>query len=131
MKLRNFVVLVTLLGLSACFGTPQKKVTVVRPAWIDEPGRGVSAAAAFHVRGDQAQEELATSRARDEYAKRYGVVVSSEQATSQLVVGGRVSSISAKDIHEEVKQKEVKATVKAKWKDPETGMLWIWLVPAE
>ena len=102
-----------------------------RPAWINDPGEGVSASAGFHVRGGQAQEELAITRARDEFAKRYGVVVSSEHLTSQLVVGERVSSVSAKDIHEEVNQKEVKATVRAKWKEPDTGVLWIWLVPAK
>lgn len=101
-----------------------------RPAWINDPGEGVSAAAGFHVRGTQAQEELAITRARDEFAKRYGVNISSEQATSQIVVGDRMSSVSARDIREEVQQKEVKATVRAKWNDPNTGMLWVWLVPA-
>ena len=102
-----------------------------RPAWINDPGDGVSASAGFHVRGVQAQEELAITRARDEFAKRYGVVVSSEQSTQQLVVGERASSVSAKDIREEVNQKEVKATVRAKWKEPGTGVLWVWLVPAK
>jgi hypothetical protein len=101
-----------------------------RPAWINDPGEGVSASAGFHVRGEQAQEELAITRARDEYAKRYGVVVSSEHSTSQYVVGERASSVSEKEIREEVNQIEVKASVRAKWKDPDSGMLWIWLVPA-
>jgi hypothetical protein len=118
--------------LSACGGVgPNKAKGEPRPVWINEPGDGVSASAGFHVRGAQAQEELAVSRAREEFAKRYGVKVSSEAATSQLVVGDRMSSVSAKDIHEEVENKEVKATVKAKWRDPETDVLWIWLVPAK
>lgn len=102
-----------------------------RPDWINNPAAGVSASAGFHVRGERAQEELAITRARDEYAKRYGVVISSEHLTSQLVVGDRVSSVSAKEIREEVNQKEVMATVKAKWKDPDNGTLWVWLVPAD
>ncbi len=102
-----------------------------KPVWINNPGEGVSASAGFHVRGAQAQEELAVTRARDEYAKRYGVKVSSESATSQVVTGDRMSSVSTKDIHEEVDHKEGKATVKAKWRDPDTDVLWIWLVPAK
>lgn len=124
---------ITLLSACSSFGPNNQGDDEAknRPAWINDPGDGVSASAGFHVRGGQAQEELAITRARDEFAKRYGVVVSSEHATSQLVVGERVSSVSAKDIHEEVNQKEVKATVRAKWKEPDTGVLWIWLVPAK
>lgn len=131
--MNKLLLLGALALLSACAGTGKHGPVTgeARPAWINDPGDGVSASAGFHVRGTQAQEELAVSRARDEYAKRYGVKVSSEAATSQIVVGDRMSSVSAKDIHEEVNQKEVKATVRAKWNDPDTGMLWIWLVPAK
>lgn len=130
----NIVVLIAALALlPACAGVaPDAKVKMEnRPAWVNDPGEGVSASAGFHVRGTQAQEELAVTRARDEYAKRYGVTVSSEHSTTQLVVGDRISSVSAKDIREEVRQKEVKATVRAKWNDPATGVLWVWLVPAK
>ncbi len=136
MRLRMIgILLVAVATLSACSSTGLDKSAQAqmesRPAWINDPGEGVSSSAGFHVRGNQAQEELAISRARDEFAKRYGVRVSSEQATSQLVVGGRVSSVSAKDIREEVDHVEVKATVRAKWKDPDSGVLWVWLVPAK
>ena len=134
MKTNLAPLLLAAFVLSACstVGPQQTEPAVsARPAWINDPGEGVSAAAGFHVRGTQAQEELAITRARDEFAKRYGVNISSEQATSQIVVGDRMSSISAKDIREEVQQKEVKATVRAKWNDPNTGMLWVWLVPAK
>lgn len=130
-----FNVFVAMALLSACssFGPNQsaQRDEQNRPTWINDPGDGVSASAGFHVRGTQAQEELAITRARDEYAKRYGVVISSEHLTSQLVVGDRASSVSAKEIREEVNEKEVKASVRAKWRDPSNGMLWIWLVPAK
>jgi hypothetical protein len=125
----NRLLLIAALALLAGCGSVGP--TVSRPAWINDPGDGVSASAGFHVRGAQAQEELAVTRARDEFAKRYGVKVTSEASTSQLVVGERMSSVSAKDIREEVEQKEVKATVRAKWRDPDTDVLWIWLVPAK
>lgn len=132
-SIRNVFLLLAVMLLSACSspGPDRQAQAEARPAWISDPGDGVSSSAGFHVRGNQAQEDLAISRARDEFAKRYGVKVSSEQATSQLVVGGRVSSVSAKDIREEVNQVEVKATVRAKWKEPDTGVLWVWLVPTK
>ena len=120
--------LLTACGNMAANG---KKPDKNRPAWINDPGEGVSASAGFHVRGEQAQQELAISRARDELAKRYGVRISSEQATSQLVVGGRMSSVAAKNIREEVNQIEVKAAVRAKWQDPDSGVLWVWLMPSK
>lgn len=132
MAIHKYLLIAVMALLSACGSVGRDKPSQgARPAWINDPGEGVSAAAGFHVRGAQAQEELAITRARDEFAKRYGVVVSSEHLTSQLVVGDRVSAVSAKDIREEVNRKEVKATVRAKWEEPETGLLWIWLVPAK
>lgn len=116
--------------LAACSSIDASEIKLPRPAWINDPGEGVSASAGFHVRGEQAQQDLAISRARDEFAKRYGVRVSSQQATSQLVVGDRMSSVAAKEIREEVNQIEVKAAVRARWKDPNTGILWVWLMPS-
>jgi hypothetical protein len=101
-----------------------------RPAWINEPGDGVSASAGDHVRGRQAQEELAISRARDEYARRYGVRVSNQMSSEMAVAGGRMSSTSQSNSTQSVDNKEVQAQVKAKWLDKATGALWVWLVPA-
>jgi hypothetical protein len=133
MRLSSTLLILSLTLLTACSsvlsGRASKVDSTARPAWIDDPGEGVSASAMFHVRGGQAQEELAVTRARDEYAKRYGVMINSEHLTETHTVGERTTSSSDKAIREEVTQKEVKATVKAKWKDPETGILWVWLVP--
>lgn len=101
-----------------------------RPAWIDNPGDGVSASATFHVRGKQAQEDLAVMRAREEFAKRYGVKISSDHDVQQTTVNERTSSVSEKSIREEVRDADVKAVVKEKWTDPASGALWIWLVPS-
>ena len=124
----------TLVFLAACAtrnpganGTPEAP----RPGWIENPGNGVSTSAAFHVRGKQAQEELAISRAREEFAKRYGVTISSDHDIAQTTVNDRTSSVSEKSIREEVRDREVKAQVKEKWVDPQTGALWVWLVPSE
>lgn len=101
-----------------------------RPAWIDNPGNGVSASAGMHIRGKVAQEELAIFRAREEYAKRFGVKIEAAQTTATSVASGRSSTVGTQVAHEELKQSDVKAEVKAKWRDPDSDVLWIWLVPS-
>ena len=66
-----------------------------RPAWIDNPGNGVSASAGIHVRGKTAQEELAILRAREEFAKRFGVKIEAAQTTTTTVAGGRSSTVGS------------------------------------
>lgn len=120
------------LALTGCASKPSRPVEdAPRPAWIENPGDGVSASAGYHVRGKQAQEELAISRAREEFAKRYGVTISSDHDIAQTTVNDRTSSVSAKEIREEVRDREVKAQVKEKWWDPASGALWVWLVPSD
>lgn len=102
----------------------------VRPAWIDHPGNGVSASAGMHVRGKAAQEELAILRAREEYAKRFGVKIEASQTMSTTVAGGRSNTVGAHVSHEELRQADVKAEIKAKWRDPNSDVLWVWLVPS-
>ena len=133
-RLLAVAAMVALTALAGCAhrgqSAPAAAAAPARPAWIDNPGDGVSASAGFHVRGKQAQEELAVTRAREEFAKRYGVTISSEHDTVQTTVNDRASSVSEKSIREEVREREVKAQVREKWLDPDTGALWVWLVPA-
>jgi len=114
--------------LSACATAPEP-VPTMRPAWIDHPGEGVSASAAFHVRGFAAQEELAITRAREELAKRQGVKIDSESLTLQRVEAGQQRTVAEKQISETVSGAQIKSSVKAKWLEPETGVLWVWVVP--
>ena len=115
-----------LLTLAGCVNKPAPNPA---PVWVLQPGEGVSASAAFHVKGRQAQEDLAISRAREEFSKRYGVNISSDHMIHQQAANDRQTSISQKDIREEVRGNEVRATVKAKWLDPKSGHLWVWVVP--
>ena len=125
-----------LFTLSCCFFllacTPSGSISNhnSRPDWIDNPGNGVSASAGIHIRGKTAQEELAIHRAREEYAKRFGVKIDSSQTVSTTVAGGRSSTVGAQVSHEELQQVEVRAEVKAKWRDPNSDVLWVWLVPS-
>lgn len=129
-RCRNLLlVMLQALILSACASVVP--VNSERPAWIDNPGNGVSASAGMHVRGRVAQEELAIFRAREEYAKRYGVTIQSAQNISTTVSNGRSSTVGAQVANENTNQSNVKAVVKAKWLDLENDVLWIWLVPSD
>jgi hypothetical protein len=131
MNRSRYAVLGTLfLLLSAC-ATPVKEVGNDRPAWIDNPGNGVSASAGEHVRGKVAQEQLAILRAREEYAKRFGVNIRSAQTVSTMVANGRASTVGVQTAREDSQQVDVKAVVKAKWRDPDSDVLWVWLVPGD
>src|SRR5512145_1435377 len=127
---RTVLVMLTLALLSAC-ATSVKEVGNERPAWIDNPGNGVSASAGMHVRGRAAQEELAILRAREEFAKRFGVSIRSAQTLSTTVAQGRASTFGSQQAQEDSQQVGVKAVVKAKWRDPDSDVLWVWLVPSD
>ena len=123
-----FTVLIVLL-LSACSTNPSVSENI-RPAWINNPGNGVSASAGMNVRGRAAQEELATLRAREEFARRFGVSVNSAQSTDTSVTNGRTYTVGSDSANTNSSQNDIKAVVKAKWLDQERDELWVWLVPA-
>ena len=102
-----------------------------RPSWIDRPEDGVSASAGTHVRGRAAQEDLAILRAREEFAKRFGVNIQSDQIVSTEVSNDIASTVASAVVQESSKQSNIKALVKAKWLDPGADVLWIWLIPAK
>ncbi len=127
---RVLLAMVAALVFTAC-ASGVREAGNGRPAWIDNPGDGVSASAGMHVRGRAAQEELAIMRARVEYAKRFGVNVQSVETLSTTVVNDRASTSASQRAHEESSQSNVRAVVKAKWLDPDTDVLWVWLVPGD
>lgn len=118
------------LLLSACShsGPHPSAVKNDRPDWVDNPGPGVSASAGLHVKGEAAQEALAIARAREHIAYSLAGRVSGEHLTTLAVTNNRASVASDREIRETVKDVEVRAMVKAKWRDPD-GVLWVWLVP--
>lgn len=129
-SVRTTLAVLTFALLSAC-ATSVKETGNARPAWIDNPGNGVSASAGMHVRGRAAQEELAILRAREEFAKRFGVSIRSAQTLSTTVAQGRASTVGSQQAQEDTQQVDVKAVVKAKWRDPDSDVLWVWLVPGD
>lgn len=122
---------VVLAGCNMLQKKPAAPAAPSRPVWIDNPGSGVSASAGWNPRGRAAQEEMAVARARTEYAKRFGVEVSAVTEASTTVFGSSSSSSGSTGLRETVNQKDVKAEVKAKWHDPASDTIWIWLVPSK
>lgn len=115
--------------LSACASAPPVN-TSQRPDWIENPGNGVSASAGTHAYGKVAQEELAIARARVEYAKRFGVAIESVGNYTKNMANGRSNTVGQQVSQEQSKQMDVKAVVKAKWRDEDSDVLYVWLVPA-
>lgn len=114
--------------VSACASNPPV-IQDTRPAWIDNPGDGVSASAGTHARGKVAQEELAITRARVEYAKRFGVSIEAVGVYAKNMTNGRSVTTGELVSQERTKQTDVKAMVKAKWHDVDADVFWVWLVP--
>ena len=127
-SIAGVVLLVTVL-LSGCLASLSPKQGG-RPAWIDNPGNGVSASAGMHVKGKVAQEELAILRARQEYAKRFGVNIQAAQSTSTSVANGRANTVGSGVVLEDTNQTDVRGMVKEKWRDVDNDVLWVWLVPS-
>jgi hypothetical protein len=126
-NLSMLIVALILSLLSAC--ATNTSPTDNRPAWINNPGNGVSASAGMNVRGRAAQEELATLRAREEYAKRFGVSIDSTQSLDTSLNNGRTYTVGSNAANENSHQTDIKAMVKAKWLDTDADELWVWLVP--
>lgn len=128
MSYKGEVLVLAALFLSACANNNQ---ATVRPFWIDNPGNGVSASAGMHVGGRVAQEELAVLRGRTEFAKRMGVDIQSEQTSATSVLNDKSSTAGIQLIHEESKQTGIKVLVKEKWREPDSDVFWVWLVPSD
>jgi hypothetical protein len=127
--MKRIILMLAALLLAACAG--RGTLQNARPAWIDNPGNGVSASAGMHVRGRAAQEELAIQRAREEFSKRYGVSIQSSQVLSTTVANDRASTVGTHTTQEQTNHQDIKAVVKAKWLDMDSDVLWVWLVPAD
>jgi hypothetical protein len=53
------------------------------------------------------------------------------QNFSTTVANDRANTVGSHAAHEDTRQNDIKAVVKAKWRDPDSDVLWIWLVPSD
>ena len=118
--------IIMILLVSACSSGPARPV---KPDWIQNPEQGAVGSSATHIKGRHYQEDLAISRARERLAARYGVEISSIQTIKERVVNDRAYLTSDKQIDQSIKNKEVKAHVRAVWHDWSQDELWVWVYP--
>ncbi len=114
---------ILLFLISAC--APEN----VKPAWINDPEQGAVGSSTTHVKGRHYQEDLAISRAREKLAARYGVEIGSDQIITERVVNDKFYVTSDKEIRQSIKNKVVKAHVRATWHDTSQDELWVWVFP--
>lgn len=106
-----------------------KNVKSAAPGWIENPKDGAVGSCPTHVMGRHEQEELAIARARARLAARYGVTVDQVKQIREQVTNDS-SYISADTISQlVVKNKEVKAHVRATWYDKKHDTVWAWVYP--
>lgn len=123
---RILAITLTLL-ITACGSEPLKPLA--QPDWINNPGQGAVGSSTTHVKGRHYQEDLAISRAREKLAAQLGVQISSIQTIKERVVNDKSYVTSDKQIDQSIKNKEVKAYVRATWHDTRSDELWVWVYP--
>ena len=102
-----------------------------RPAWIENPENGAVGSAPTHVKGRNAQEELAIARARTRLAARLGVTVDSVQQIQETVVNDQASVTMQSETTQTIKNATVKAHTKAIWHDAQRDVIYAWVVPVQ
>ena len=101
-----------------------------RPNWINNPQNGAVGSSQTHVMGRHEQEELAISRARTRLAARYGVTVDQVKSIREHASNNGGYTVSADSVTQQViKNKTVKAHVRAIWYDKPKDTVWAWLYP--
>lgn len=102
-----------------------------RPAWISNPQQGAVGSCATHLMGRHAQEEVAIALARTRLAASMGVTIDQIQ-TVNLSANNMTSNVRLDAATKQViRNKTVKAHVKAIWYDQPRDTIWAWLYPVK
>jgi len=127
--MKNLIIsILCLFILAAC--QPKTKANV-RPAWIQNPGKGAVGSCPTHLMGRHEQEELAISLARTRLAATLGVTVGQIQ-TIRTTANNTSSNVSLESkTVQTMKGNTVKAHVKAIWYDKPKDTIWAWLYPVQ
>ena len=113
----------------ACQSNSVKKDA--RPAWVGNPQEGAVGSCPTHLMGRHAQEEVAIGLARTRLAADMGVTIDQIQ-TIKISANNSQSHITANSMSKQViKNKTVKAHVRAIWHDKPRDTIWAWLYPVK
>jgi hypothetical protein len=105
--------------------------TNARPAWIGSPQQGAVGSCATHLMGRHAQEEVAITLARTRLAASMGVTIDQIQ-TVNMNANNTFTNVSLNSTTKQViKNKSVKAHVRAVWYDKPRDTIWAWLYPVK
>jgi hypothetical protein len=106
-----------------------------KPRWINDPGNGVSSSAIKNSRGVEKQKQIAIALGCLELAKQHSVTIQSTGVEIVEVNGKKFESIVVNgklyvaEDSEYPTLTDVKAEVKAEWRDKDTDELWVWVAP--
>lgn len=116
----------------ACISLACSAGKTERPEWFWNPnmggkigGIGVSGP---HVKGINAQRQLAISRAADEIARQKGIKVKNVLKVSRKGSRDSVNTIQHSYSIQTVEGETVIAVIKDIWENPETNEIYVWMV---
>ncbi|MDH5424195.1 MAG: hypothetical protein OEY29_04265 [Gammaproteobacteria bacterium] len=116
------------LAIACQSGTIKKEA---RPGWILNPQEGAVGSCGTHLMGRHAQEEVAIGLARTRLAAAMGVTIDQVQ-TVNINASNNHSNIMLDSASTQVlKNKTVKAHVRALWYDKPRDRIWAWLYPVK
>lgn len=112
--------------LAGCVHQPAKNAV---PEWLYNPEIGVVASCGFHIGGRYQQEECAIQRGRERLAAEKGVEINSVSVMKEQVVNDHSSVVMNKQTVSAVKNKTIKARVRAFYYDVPRDEYYVWIVP--
>ena len=122
--------IICLLAIGCQQAKPVAKVDK-RPDWISNPKAGATGSAGFNVMGRQAQEDVAIANGRKRLAATLGVTVNDITTMSTTANNGGSQVYLESLTKQEIKNKTIKAHVRAIWHDKSKNRIWAWLYPVK
>lgn len=124
-------ILISLLCLIAIACQSDTVKSNAKPDWISNPQQGAVGSCATHLMGRHAQEEVAIALARTRLAASMGVTIDQIQ-TVNINANNTFTNVSLDSTTKQViKNKTVRAHVRAIWYDKPRDTIWAWLYPVK
>ncbi|MEA3228413.1 MAG: hypothetical protein U9P38_04990 [Campylobacterota bacterium] len=115
------------LFFSGCINNKPRPAVNTKPSWIYNNEGGAVGMCGPHMNGIAAQEESAQNRARTQLALDKLAEVDAT-VTDKQQENGAFSNSSSKVDSKIVSKTTVSSHVKDSWRDPQTGIYYVWMV---